>query len=196
MKRPQLLFDIMSTVVYDPIFAEIPGFFGLTLAEFFAAATPQAWIDFELGTVDEKDTMASFFRDKRRFDAEQFKSTIRDAYRFIDDGMEPLLQELNAQGYAIHALSNYPPWFWMIEEKLELSRYLKWSFVSCELGLRKPDPAIYLAASERLAIPPSDALFVDDREDNCEGARSVGMDAIRFESSDKLRTELRNRRLI
>ena len=39
MKRPQLLFDIMSTVVYDPIFAEIPGFFGLTLAEFFAAAT-------------------------------------------------------------------------------------------------------------------------------------------------------------
>ena len=92
MKRPQLLFDIMSTVVYDPIFAEIPGFFGLTLAEFFAAATPKAWIDFELGTVDEKDTMASFFRDKRPFDAEKFRSTIRDAYRFIDDGMEPLLQ--------------------------------------------------------------------------------------------------------
>jgi hypothetical protein len=31
----------------------------------------------------------------------------------------------------MHVVSNYPVWFQWIEEKLELSRYLEWTFISC-----------------------------------------------------------------
>ncbi|MEM6734095.1 MAG: hypothetical protein AAF658_21210, partial [Myxococcota bacterium] len=114
MKKPVLLFDIMSTVVYDPIFEEIPRFFGLTLQEFFSAARPGAWIDFELGVVDEPETFRTFFKDGRSFDGDAFKATVQDAYRFIDDQMEPFLGELTAAGFSLHALSNYPTWYRMI----------------------------------------------------------------------------------
>lgn len=192
-RKPVLLFDIMSTIVYDPIWAEIPGYFDMTLKEFFHAVKPNAWIEFELGLLDEAQTMANFFKDGRRFDVAGFKATIRDAYRFIDAEMEPLLKRLSTAGYALHALSNYPPWYTMIEERLCLSRFLEWSFVSCELGVRKPDPEIYSRACDRLNIAPADALFVDDREENCVGARDVGLDAIRFEGTAALDKALQDR---
>ncbi|MEO1482315.1 MAG: HAD family phosphatase [Myxococcota bacterium] len=192
-RRPVLLFDIMSTVVYDPIWKEIPGFFGLELREFFRAVKPNAWVEFELGRLNESETMAEFFIDGRSFDTQAFKHTIREAYRFIDDEMEPLLQRLKSAGFAMHALSNYPPWYSMIEERLALSRYLEWTFVSCNLGVRKPDPQIYTRACDHLGIAPGDALFIDDREDNCEGALAVGLDAIRFESTATLAQALEAR---
>ncbi|MEO0459388.1 MAG: HAD family phosphatase [Myxococcota bacterium] len=187
---PVLLFDIMSTVVYDPIHKELPGFFGLTLDEFFRAAEPRSWIAFELGEIDERECMSCFFRDRRTFDVDAFKGMLFETYRFVDEGMEPLLADLNRRGFAIHALSNYPPWYRLIEDKLSLSRYLSWSFVSCEIGVRKPDPTIYEAACSQLSVSPESAIFVDDRETNCRAARAVGLHAVQFSSSDKLRLEL------
>lgn len=47
--------------------------------------------------------------------------------------------------------------------------------VSGEVGLRKPDPAIYRLAAERLGIEPPVCAFVDDLERNVDAARDVGM---------------------
>lgn len=52
-------------------------------------------------------------------------------YRYLD-GMEGLLQRLATGGAEVHAFSNYPAWWQLIEGKLELSRYLRWTFVSCQ----------------------------------------------------------------
>lgn len=52
------------------------------------------------------------------------------SYRYLD-GMESLMIRLNEAGYQLHAMSNYPVWWMLIEEKLRVSRYLKWTFVSC-----------------------------------------------------------------
>jgi putative hydrolase of the HAD superfamily len=46
---------------------------------------------------------------------------------------------------------------------------------SYELGLVKPQPEIYRDAIEGLGVKPEEALFLDDRADNVEGARAVGM---------------------
>lgn len=65
---------------------------------------------------------------------------------------------------------------------------------SCEVGLRKPDPAIYLLASERLGVPPAGCLYVGDgsyRE--LSGAAAVGMTPVRIvdpgEEGEMLRPE-------
>lgn len=51
------------------------------------------------------------------------------SYRYLE-GMEDLLARLSKGGYEIHALSNYPMWWRIIEEQLKLSRYLSWTFIS------------------------------------------------------------------
>jgi epoxide hydrolase-like predicted phosphatase len=50
--------------------------------------------------------------------------------------------------------------------------------ISAEVGMHKPQREIYLLASERLGVPPSGCVFVDDLRENCAGAEAVGMTAI------------------
>jgi putative hydrolase of the HAD superfamily len=47
--------------------------------------------------------------------------------------------------------------------------------ISSEVGMRKPDPAIYELAAERLGLPPAACVFVDDLPGNLKPARALGM---------------------
>lgn len=51
--------------------------------------------------------------------------------------------------------------------------------ISGEVGLRKPDPAIYALAAERLGLPPTQIVFVDDLAANVRGAVATGMVGVR-----------------
>ncbi len=194
--RPEvLLLDVMGTLVRDPFHEEIPAFFGMSLRELLEVKHPSAWVRFEHGELTEDELVASFFADGRAFDGRAFVDMLRDAYRWIE-GIEPLLAELSSRRVPMHTLSNYPCWYRLIEERLGLSRYAAWSFVSCETGVRKPDPEAYLFASRALGVTPSRRLYVDDRAVNCDAARAVGMDAIVFTDARALRDALRERGLV
>jgi putative hydrolase of the HAD superfamily len=56
--------------------------------------------------------------------------------------------------------------------------------ISAEVGLRKPDPAIYLLAAERIGVPARECVFVDDLLHNADGARAVGMEGIVHRSAE------------
>jgi putative hydrolase of the HAD superfamily len=51
---------------------------------------------------------------------------------------------------------------------------------SSHVGMRKPDPRIYLLTCERVGVDPEAAVFLDDNRDNIEAARALGMDAVHF----------------
>lgn len=53
---------------------------------------------------------------------------------------------------------------------------------SYELRVVKPEPAIYEDVIRGLGIPPEESLFLDDRPENVEGARAVGLNAEVFVS--------------
>ncbi len=61
---------------------------------------------------------------------------------------------------------------------------------SCELDMLKPEPEIYRHTLERLGVCAEEALFLDDREENVEGARRVGMQALVFRDVATLRNDL------
>jgi putative hydrolase of the HAD superfamily len=50
-------------------------------------------------------------------------------------------------------------------------------FSSAQIGLAKPDPAIYLHAATVLGMAPGECFFTDDRPENVDGARRAGMHA-------------------
>jgi FMN hydrolase / 5-amino-6-(5-phospho-D-ribitylamino)uracil phosphatase len=187
-----LLLDVMGTLVHDPFFVEVPAFFGMSLSELIAGKHPDMWKRFERGDCTEEMLLEQFFADGRRIDGEGLKATMHAAYRYLD-GIEALLQDLHGRDVPTHALSNYPSWYEMIEDRLQLSRYLSWSFVSCKTGVRKPDPEAYLGAARVLGVDPEACLFVDDREGNCRAARAIGMDAVEFVDAPSLRRALEMR---
>jgi HAD superfamily hydrolase (TIGR01509 family) len=163
----------------------MPEFFGLTLNELIALKHPTAWVQFERAELDEQAFLDMFFTDRRSYDHDGFKAAVRDAYAWVP-GMQELLRSLAERGACMHALSNYPSWYTWIDERLGLSRYLSWSFVSCHTGVRKPDRAAYDSALARLECAPEDCTFIDDRAQNCDAARAVGMQAIEFGGDARL----------
>jgi len=186
---PVLLWDVMGTLVHDPFFVEMPEFFGMSFDAMLAAKHPSAWVQFEVGRRTESEFLNSFFADRRDFDHRGFVAAMRTAYRWLP-GMEELLADLRGRGCAMHAFSNYPVWYELIEQRLGLSRFLEWTFVSCRTGLRKPDPAAYLRVIEELGIPAEQLILVDDRESNCQAAQHGGIGAMKFEGIDSLRAHL------
>jgi len=64
---------------------------------------------------------------------------------------------------------------------------LVWSF---QLGIAKPDPAIYRHTLAQLGTLPEETLFIDDKIENVEAARVLGIQAIQFSTVEQLRADL------
>ena len=62
--------------------------------------------------------------------------------------------------------------------------------ISAEIGLVKPDLAIYQWLISQLELEPSQAVFVDDFPHNVEGAQAAGLQAIHFRTPEQAVVEL------
>ena len=97
------------------------------------------------------------------------------------DDMWELVQAFRAAGGRTAFLSNGVP---EVMERIRQDRVLEDFFdaviVSCEVGLAKPDPAIFRLTLTRLGVAPDDALFVDDRAVNTAAAHAIGMQTLTF----------------
>jgi putative hydrolase of the HAD superfamily len=61
---------------------------------------------------------------------------------------------------------------------------------SHEEGMMKPDPRFYAIVCERLGVAPEQTLFLDDRQMCVDGARRVGMTAVRYVDNAQAMAEL------
>ncbi|XP_027353444.1 flavin mononucleotide hydrolase 1, chloroplatic [Abrus precatorius] len=188
-KVPILLFDIMDTLVRDPFYQDVPAFFGMSLKELIDCKHPTSWIEFEKGLIDEMELARKFFKDGRDFDLEGLKTCMRSGYSYIE-GIEQLLLALKKNNYEMHAFTNYPVWYQLIEGKLKLSKYLSWTFCSCKHGKRKPDTEFYMEVLRHLQVDPENCIFVDDRQKNVEAAIEVGIRGVHLKNVNLLREEL------
>jgi len=71
-----------------------------------------------------------------------------------------------------------------------LRDYFDFFICSGYSGEMKPGRAIYRTALEVSGAPPSETLFIDDKQENCDAARAMGMQAIHFTSPWALRSSL------
>lgn len=74
----------------------------------------------------------------------------------------------------------------------ELASYFDATVFSFQVGMAKPDPAIYRLMCQRIGVEPEDCIMVDDLERNCDGARAVGMQAIQHQSNTETLHVLKN----
>jgi putative hydrolase of the HAD superfamily len=97
------------------------------------------------------------------------------------------VRALKNHGLKIAVLSNMP-----IEISTHMRRYAPWfadfDYVcfSAEVQLAKPEAAIFYACLKVVGSRPEECLFIDDRADNVEAARSLGIHTVRFVSVEEL----------
>jgi putative hydrolase of the HAD superfamily len=112
----------------------------------------------------------------------------------LNPAMLAWIPKIKEAGFRIGILSNMPagvlgymrprfPWLAQFD-------YLTWS---CDLGVVKPDPAIYLHTVKKLSVSPDQALFIDNLEKNIAGAEAVGLHAALFENLEQLQNDLGRR---
>ncbi|WP_116244901.1 HAD family phosphatase [Nocardiopsis sp. FIRDI 009] len=62
--------------------------------------------------------------------------------------------------------------------------------ISGEVGMRKPEPRIYLHTCERLGLRPQDCVFIDDLAHNVRTAEELGMTGVLHTDAATTRREL------
>jgi epoxide hydrolase-like predicted phosphatase len=77
-----------------------------------------------------------------------------------------------------------------IENEWKIADAFDSILISAEVGIVKPDPAIYTLSLQALDVQPDEAIFIDDFIENIEGAKSAGMHVIHFQDSEEVRVEL------
>jgi putative hydrolase of the HAD superfamily len=96
----------------------------------------------------------------------------------IDPAMRALVDRLRAAGRVkLGLLSNANRGFTDRLRELGVAALFDDVIGSGDVGLAKPDPAIFRLAAERLALATSECLMIDDQPQHVAGARAAGLRA-------------------
>ena len=107
-----------------------------------------------------------------------------------------MLRSLRENGVRTFALTNFSAETYPLAvARFPFLNDFDGTVVSGEEGVVKPDPGIYQRRLRRYSIPAERAVFIDDRLENVEAARRLGLHGIHFVEPQAVRAELRSLRL-
>ena len=109
---------------------------------------------------------------------------------YIDEDLLKQIVEMSKE-YKIGLLSNYStdlrP---KIEQEWALGSVFDEIIISCEVGMIKPDPAVFNLMLDRLGVKADESVFIDDRIKNIDSAKKMGFHTIFFTSKEQALEEL------
>lgn len=119
-------------------------------------------------------------------DAEAEELIEQDNTQWTNDCAEVLglARDLRRSGFRTAILSNMERrMLRAMREKLSWLYEFDAQVYSCEIGMVKPELEIYFYTCGRLGCHPDEALFLDDKKINVDGAKRAGMQAYVFHSA-------------
>lgn len=123
------------------------------------------------------------------------KEDLAAAWNNIFDPIEEMLdftRKLNQQ-CQVFMLSNTSRMHWQhLQQRYGLNDLCRDMVASYEVGVMKPDAAIYRACEERFDVRPENTIFVDDKLDNVNGALACGWQGLHHLSSDETIARLKD----
>lgn len=199
MKTTAFIFDIGNVLIdFDlpRLLKTISNHSRVNMEDIHGSWTRKDTIDVETGKVDPKNHYQRYADSiGLKWSYDVWKKVWADIYTLNDDGMA-IFFELKEKGFPVYFLSNLAEYN---KEAIEM-KYKDFfslsngNYYSYELGLYKPDPKIFYSVCSKINASPEQCVFIDDLQENVEGAQAVGMKAIRF-SRDRLhrvKAEIKN----
>jgi putative hydrolase of the HAD superfamily len=116
----------------------------------------------------------------------------QNAERLLNPLMIALVERLRANGYKTGIISNTIPG---LEERLQqnapqLIPLFDVRIGSGDIGLAKPDPAIFEHALREMDVPAEASVFTDDVKSYAEAAGAAGMHGFHFTGYDQFAADL------
>ena len=111
----------------------------------------------------------------------------------IDNQVLDLIQRLRGNGYKTAVLSNTVPPHARVNRERGLFKQFEPVILSCEVGCRKPEEAIYKLTAEKANVLPEECIFVDDISKYVAAAQNTGMLGIVYKNVSQLESELREK---
>jgi putative hydrolase of the HAD superfamily len=106
------------------------------------------------------------------------RALMYERYFAVRPGAVETLSELRGRGYPLALISMCAPDTPALWHASALAPFMDETVFSSEVGVRKPDPAIYELACARLGVEPADCLYCGDGAyGELTGAEAVGMTA-------------------
>ena len=101
------------------------------------------------------------------------------------DGMEDLLIKLKKDGFKLYITSNMDKLHVSQMKDIEIMKYFDDAIFSSQIKIRKPFKGFFEKALEQFGVKAQDCLFIDDLEENVEGAKVCGIEGFVFKGNAK-----------
>lgn len=99
-------------------------------------------------------------------------------------GMLEIIQDLKSKGVGVFGLTNWPAeTFTEARRRFRTLASIDNYVVSSSVKLAKPEPAIYQLLLSKYNLKPEECVFIDDRKDNVDAAKALGMEGIIYPGS-------------
>lgn len=159
-----------------------------------AVAAASDWPrDAMLGQISEADTRAHWQRRLGLTDA-QADELAADSWRWyvgtLDQRLFDWFAGLRARGLRAGILSNSGPGAREAERHYGFEAITDVLVYSHEVGLKKPDPAVYELTRSRLGVESGEIAFLDDVAANVAAARAAGWHAVLHEETERSIAEI------
>jgi HAD superfamily hydrolase (TIGR01509 family) len=119
------------------------------------------------------------------------RALAEDAYLAeFNTGFADAVRGLRADGVRVWALTNSLSTEAQLQARPEFAGVFEHVVSSCDVGLAKPDPAIFHALLARLGAAATDVVFVDDLPGHVEVARRLGLEGVLFGTTDQVLSDL------
>ena len=106
-------------------------------------------------------------------------------------GMFELIQDLKNKGVGVYGLTNWPAeTFPEARKRFKTIAGIDNYVVSSAVKLAKPEPAIYKLLLSKYNLKPEECVFIDDRKDNVDAAKALGINGIVFPGNADGLTEI------
>ena len=98
--------------------------------------------------------------------------------------------DLLKKDYNVGCLTNTEIEIADVNRTTGLFEYFQKAYLSTEIGLRKPNMDIYHFLLADLNCSPQAVVFIDDKHENVESAKRIGINAIQFITVKQLQSDL------
>lgn len=188
-----IIFDmagvLLRSVFKSPFSRALQQKWNISHEEFVAARKTQ-WYRFARGEIGEEIFWKGVLSQLGiKEDYKQFSKKIYESFEAMP-GTLALVKALKRR-YRLAILSNSShEWGNYCIKKYLFNKLFDAIILSCDEGITKPSPDIFIIAAGRLDVMPEECVFIDDKQTNVDAARSTGMIGITFENSQQLQEEL------
>lgn len=120
-----------------------------------------------------------------------FRLTWHEMVPYAYDDSVAVMERLIDAGHDVTMLTNFAAdTFSEARERFPFLKKPRGVTVSGEVGLIKPDRAIYDHHAATFGLEPSATIFIDDSQKNVDGAKAAGWQAVLFTGADRLERDL------